>query len=208
MSFEFDFTVEKLAQCIKNKEIEAWFDALSAHLPEFEITSVSRVAGFISQCQHESSDFNTLEENLNYSAKGLLATWNKRFTGVADDYARKPEMIGNRAYCNRMGNGPEESGDGWKYRGRGILQITGKENYTICSEDLFGDDRLVEQPELLSTPEYAILSACWYWKKNKLNAICDTGDVALLTKRINGGTLGLDDRIKHWNHCVQVFESE
>lgn len=208
MNFEFDFTVDKLAQCVKNPQIEAWFDALNKHLPEFDITTVNRVAGFISQCQHESADFKTLVENLNYSSKGLMGTWPKRFTGVADHYHRKPEMIANRAYADRMGNGPEESGDGWRYRGRGLLQVTGKDNYTHCSHDLFGDDRLVEDPDLLSTPEFAVLSACWFWKKNNLNAICDAGDVKLLTRRINGGTLGLEDRIHHWNDCINVFESD
>ena len=105
-----------------------------------------------------------------------------------------------------MGNGNEQSGDGWNYRGRGILQITGRSNYTQCSRDLFGDDTLAQNPDLLRTPEYAIITACWFWYKNVLNPICDQGDIVLLSKRINGGTIGLDDRIKHWNHCLDVFE--
>lgn len=210
MSFDFDFTLEKVAACIsKNKDPESWFKALAEHLPQFEINTPARVAGFISQCQHESGDFNLLQENLNYGAKGLRGTFGKYFPTdeVAVQYERKPEMIANRVYSSRMGNGDETSGEGWKYRGRGLLQLTGKSNYTQCSKDLFGDDTLVEDPDLLRTPEYAVLSACWFWKKNNLNAICDTGDVVALSKRINGGTIGLDDRISHWNHCLEILES-
>ena len=210
MSFDFDFTLEKVAACIsKNKDPEPWFNALAEHLPQFEINTPARVAGFISQCQHESGDFTLLQENLNYGAKGLMGTFHKYFLteDVAVQYERKPEMIANRVYSSRMGNGDEHSGDGWKYRGRGLLQLTGKSNYTQCSHDLFHDETLVEDPDLLRTPEYAVLSACWFWKKNNLNAICDTGDVVALSKRINGGTIGLDDRISHWNHCLEILES-
>lgn len=210
MSFDFDFTLEKLAACItKNKDPQPWFNALAEHLPQFEINTPARVAGFISQCQHESGDFTLLQENLNYGAKGLMGTFHKYFLteDVALQYERKPEMIANRVYSSRMGNGDEHSGDGWKYRGRGLLQLTGKSNYAQCSHDLFHDETLVEDPDLLRTPEYAVLSACWFWKKNNLNAICDTGDVVALSKRINGGTIGLDDRISHWNHCLEILES-
>lgn len=210
MSFDFDFTLEKVAACIsKNKDPEPWFNALAEHLPQFEINTPARVAGFISQCQHESGDFTLLQENLNYGAKGLRGTFGKYFPtdDIALQYERKPEMIANRVYSSRMGNGDEHSGEGWKYRGRGLLQLTGKSNYTQCSHDLFHDETLVEDPDLLRTPEYAVLSACWFWKKNNLNAICDTGDVVALSKRINGGTIGLDDRISHWNHCLEILES-
>ena len=105
-----------------------------------------------------------------------------------------------------MGNGTEASGDGWKYRGRGILQLTGKSNYAQCSHDLFQDDTLVHNPDLLRTPEYATLSACWFWHKNQLNHICDIGDIVLLSKKINGGTIGMEDRIKHWNDALDAFE--
>jgi putative chitinase len=207
--FDFDFTVEKLARCIpNNKQPDVWFNALNTHLPAFEINTPARVAGFVSQCAHESAQFTILQENLNYSAKGLAGTFRKYFASEeqAMPYQRKPEMIANRVYGNRMGNGPEASGDGWKYHGRGLVQLTGKDNYTHCSRELFGDDHLVEDPDLVAHPEYAVLSACWFWKRNNLNAICDTGDVVALTKRINGGTLGLDDRIAHWNHALEIFE--
>jgi putative chitinase len=180
------------------------------YLPKFYITTPARVAGFVAQCQHESGDFIWLSENLNYGAKGLRNLFGKYFPNddLARQYERKPQMIANRIYANRMGNGNEQSNDGWHYRGRGILQITGRSNYTQCSRDLFSDDTLAHNPDLLRTPEYAIISACWFWYKNVLNPICDQGDIVLLSKLINGGTIGLDDRIKHWNHCLDVFETE
>ena len=210
MDFDFDFTLEKLATCLhKNKNPAPWFDALSKHLPEFDINTPARVAGFVAQCQHESADFTVLQENLNYSAKGLNGTFRKYFASedAAQPYARKPEMIANRVYSSRMGNGDEASGDGWKYRGRGIVQLTGKANYTAFSHDVFGDDHVVENPDLVAHPEYATLSACWFWKKNNLNQWCDAGDIVTLSKRINGGTIGLDDRIAHWNQALEIFES-
>jgi len=209
MDFTFEFTVEKLATCIsKNKNPQAWYDALCIQLPNFVIVTPPRVAGFISQCQHESADFTALEENLNYSAKGLMGTFKRYFPeqAIATKYQRKPEMIANRVYANRMGNGDEASGDGFKFRGRGLVQLTGRANYTQCSKDLFGDDTLAVTPELVTEPEYAVLSACWFWHKNRLNDFCDRGDVVGLTKRINGGTLGLADRVHHWNHCIELFE--
>ena len=211
MSFEFEFTPEKLAECIhKNKNPQMWYDAFAEHFPAFEITTPARVAGFIAQCQHESLDFTVLQENLNYGAKGLRGLFGKYFPtdALALQYERKPEMIANRIYASRMANGNEQSGDGWKFRGRGILQITGRANYTQCSRDLFGDNCLVEDPDLLRQPAYATLSACWFWHKNQLNHICDTGDIVLLSKKINGGTIGLEDRVAHWNAALDLFEGE
>lgn len=209
MEFTFDFTAEKLAQCItKNKNSQEWFEGLYEQLPKFGIVTPARVAGFISQCQHESLDFTILTENLNYGAKGLMTIFKKYYPNeaLAKAHERKPQLIANRVYGGRMGNGPEESGDGFKFRGRGLVQLTGRSNYTQCSRDLFGDDCLVDDPDLLLNPEWAVLSACWFWHKNKLNDICDRGDVVLLSKRINGGTIGLADRIHHWNKCLELFE--
>jgi putative chitinase len=211
MSFEFDFTLEKLAQSIPhNKNPDLWYQAFCENFPPFQITTPARVAGFIAQCAHESADFTVLQENLNYGAKGLRGLFGKYFPTdeLAKQYERKPEMIANRIYASRMANGNEQSGDGWKFRGRGILQITGRANYTQCSRDLFQDDCLVEDPDLLRQPAYATLSACWFWQKNMLNPICDAGDIVLLSKRINGGTIGLEDRIKHWNKALDLFEGE
>ena len=210
MSFEFDFTLDKVTHLLhKNREPEFWYNAMNEYLPKFGITTAARVAGFVAQGQHESADFTILQENLNYSAKGLRSIFGKYFPddAIANQYAKKAEMIANRVYGGRMGNGPEASGDGYKFRGRGILQLTGRANYTQCSRDLFGDDTLANDPDLVRTPEYAIITACWFWYKNQLNAICDTGDIVLLSKRINGGTIGLEDRIKHWNDALDVFES-
>ena len=210
MSFEFDFTQDKLSHLIhKNKEPEYWYNAMCEYLPKFGITTPARVAGFVAQCQHESGDFTVLQENLNYGWKGLRGLFGKYFPtdDLAKQYERKPQLIANKIYASRMGNGPEASGDGWKFRGRGILQITGRANYTQCSRDLFGDDTLAEDPDLVRTPEYAIITACWFWYKNQLNAICDQGDIVLLSKKINGGTIGLEDRIAHWNAALDVFEA-
>ena len=211
MSFEFEFTPAKLAECIhKNKNPQMWYDAFAEYFPAFEITTPARVAGFIAQCQHESLDFTVLQENLNYSAKGLRGLFGKYFPTdeVAKQYERKPEMIANRIYANRMANGNEQSGDGWRFRGRGILQITGRDNYTRCSRDLFQDDCLVQDPDLLRQPAYATLTACWFWRKNGLNQIRVSGDIVLLSKRINGGTIGLEDRVAHWNIALDLFEGE
>ena len=210
MSFEFDFTPEKLAECIhKNKNPQMWYDAFTEYLPLFDITTSARVAGFIAQCQHESGDFTVLQENLNYGWEGLRGLFGKYFPNdtLAQQYERKPELIANKIYSSRMGNGPEASGDGWKFRGRGILQITGRSNYTQASHDLFQDDCLVQNPDLLRQPAYATLTACWFWRKNGLNQVCDSGDIVLLSKKINGGTIGLEDRIAHWNAALDLFEA-
>jgi putative chitinase len=208
MSFEFDFTVESLKECIPhNKHPELWYDAMVENLPPFGLTTPARVAGFIAQCGHESMDFTALQENLNYGAKGLMGLFKKYFPdeATAKHYERKPELIANRIYSGRMGNGPEASGDGWKFRGRGILQITGRSNYTQCSRDLFQDDSLAENPDLLREPAYAILSACWFWHKNMLNPLCDSGDIVTMSKKVNGGTIGIEDRIERWNKCLDIF---
>ena len=184
-----------------------WVDAMNNVFPTYNIDTPQRIAAFLAQCGHESGGWTTFEENLNYSAQGLNGIFKKYFPTLesAQPYARKPEMIANKVYGGRMGNGPEESGEGYKFRGRGILQLTGKDNYKACSQTLFQDNTLLDDPDLLLDPYYAIHSACWFWNKNKLNQFADAGDLTTLTKRINGGTIGLEDRIHHYNHAVEVL---
>lgn len=207
MSFDFDFTPEKLSQCINNPNVGQWFDALYEILPTYQINTKLRVAGWLSQTGHESGDFRAVQENLNYGAKGLRATFSKYFPtdDLANAYQRQPEKIANRVYGGRMGNGPESSGEGWKFRGRGLIQVTGKDNYTRCSQALYGDDVLIEQPELLQDIDGAIRSACWYWNSRNINADADRGDVLTMTKKINGGTHGLEDRQRRYNICMSVL---
>ena len=171
-----------------------WLEPLKETFEKYGINTSKRQAAFIGQCMHESAGFKTLNENLNYSAKALMATWPSRFPTeeIANQYARNPEKIANKVYGGRMGNADESSGEGWKYRGRGIKQLTGKENYQRCSEALGVD--LVENPDLLLEPKYAALSAGWFWNKHNLNDLADKGDIETMTKRINGGLLGLDAR--------------
>jgi putative chitinase len=171
-------------------------------MEKFGIDNPHRLAHFLSQVAHESGDFKFINENLNYGAKGLLGIFKKYFPteALAQAYERKPEKIANKVYANRMGNGDEASGDGFKYRGRGYIQLTGKENYKAFS-DFIGED-CVANPDLVAT-KYPLTSAAFFFQKNKLWDICDKGCtndvVAQVTKRVNGGTIGLDDRIKHFN---------
>ena len=194
-------------------------DKLKGHIPDsvlgqlpdviakFELNTPLRLAHFLAQCGHESGGFTLMQENLNYSAKGLVGTFKKYFPteAHAKPYERKPEMIANRVYANRMGNGDEASGEGWYFRGRGIIQITGKNNYTKCSQSLFESNVLVENPDLLLEAEYAIHSACWFWSAARLNELSDSGDIKTMTKRINGGFIGLEDRINHYNHAIEIL---
>ena len=203
--FAFNFTPEQLAQIIPNNPyVTEWYDAVSRILPDYEINTVNRVAAFLAQCAHESANFTALKENLNYTAASLSRVWPSRFPpAIAEQYAHNQEMIANRAYCDRMGNGPESSGDGWRYAGKGLIQLTGKDNYTRFAESI---ETPVEQlPEYLATFEGAVQSACWFWEVNNLNQWADAGDILTLTKRINGGTIGLADREKHYQHACHVL---
>jgi putative chitinase len=180
---------------VSQTDAEQYIDQLEEVLPKFGIAdSKTRLAHFFSQILHESGCMRFDMENLNYSAKALRAVFGKYFKtqDEADKYARKPEKIANRVYANRMGNGDEASGDGWKYRGRGLIQLTGKDNYKAFAEWV-GDDRIMDEPDLVAS-EYAVHSAVFYWDRNNLNSVADTDDVVALTKRINGGTNGLSHR--------------
>jgi len=208
MSFEFNFTAEHVRELVPRAlgGPDWWFNEMQEAFPKYDIVTIPRVASFIAQCAHESGGFSMMEENLNYKAATLTKLWPQRYPpGIAEQYAGKPELIANKSYGGRMGNGPEQTGDGWKFRGRGLIQLTGRSNYTACSRAMFGDDTLVENPDILFDPYYAIHSACWFWDKNKLNQFADSGDFITMTKRINGGTIGLADRQKHYKHAVEVL---
>ena len=204
----FTFTREQLSSIIgNNPDLDGWYEALSSVLPEYEINSPQRVAAFIAQCTHESGGFKRLKENLNYKWESLRKVFPKYFPTdeLAQEYAHKQEQIANRVYGGRMGNGDESSGDGFRYCGRGLIQLTGRNNYTKFAESI--EIAVEEVPALLETFEGAVKSACWFWKTNNLNQYADAGDILTMTKRINGGTIGLEDRIKHYNHALEVFSS-
>jgi putative chitinase len=209
MSFTFNFTKEQLAQIIPgNPYLTHWYEALSDILPEYDITTPQRVAAFVAQCAHESGGFKALKENLNYKAVTLRKIFPKYFPddASANHYASLPnkqEAIANKVYASRMGNGDESSGDGFRYCGRGLIQLTGKDNYTWFAASL--EIPVEEAAEYLQTFEGAVQSACWFWETNNLNNQADAGDIKLMTKKINGGYIGLEDRIKHYEHALHVF---
>ena len=205
-------------QAAKIKNPEKWIDAIVATCEEFEINTPQRVAAFLAQTSHESGGYTMLSENLNYKAATLAACWPNRFatlgpdkkpkkdekgksipTAVANAIAGKPELIANMVYSARMGNGPAESGEGWKFRGRGLKQLTGKDNYARCGRDLGVD--LVGNPDLLLEPTYAARSAGWFWKSNSLSTFADAGDIKGMTKKINGGYIGLEARQALYDAC-------
>ena len=206
MAFNFTFTEQQLAQLIPgNPYVAQWYSALNMILPDYGIDTVPRVAAFIAQCAHESANFKFLKENLNYRAETLMKVWPSRFPNIdiARQYAMQPERIANNVYGGRMGNGPESSGDGWRYAGKGLIQLTGKDNYTRFAESI--DTPVEEIPDYLGTFEGAVQSACWFWEVNNLNQWADAGDILTLTKRINGGVIGLEDRKKHYAHALHVL---
>lgn len=210
MSFKFKFTKEQLAALIPgNKKVDEWYNALVDILPKYDITTEARVAGFIAQCAHESGNFMTLEENLNYREETLLKIFGRYFgPGKRDakEYAKNPEKIANYVYMDefrssKMGN--TQPGDGWRFRGRGLKQLTGRENYTNFGKTV---GMTAEQAaDYVATEKGAIESACWFWNAKKLNAVADTGDVVKMTKIINGGDIGLADRQDRYKKAMEVF---
>ena len=182
-----------------------WYTPLIDMFARYNINTTQRQASFIGQCQHESNNFRVLEENLHYSADGLMRVWPSRFNSrvVAEAYANQPEKIANKVYAGRMGNGTEETGDGWAYHGRGLIQLTGKENYDRCGKAIGFD--FVNKPQLLVEPYYDSLSAGWFWNKLGLNDLADAQEYGQMTRRINGGTLGLEDRIAKITKAKQVL---
>jgi putative chitinase len=191
---------------LKKMQIDpVWVDALNETFQRFDISTPIQQASFIGQCGHECGNFRILEENLNYRAETLMKLWKSRFPTieVANEYARNPKKIANKVYASRMGNRDESSGDGYRFRGRGCIQLTGHANYfhagNACNEDF------VMNPDLVATPKYAAMTAGWFWNTHKLNQYADRQDFTLMTKKINGGTIGLDDRIKHINHALDIL---
>jgi putative chitinase len=201
-----------VAAGIKPERADSWLKPVQDACLEFGIDTHARIAGFIGQCAHETGGFAVLEENLNYSADTMAAVWPNRFAVLGPDKRpvkvngksqpnkfalalhRKPEAIANVVYSNRMGNGSIESGEGWLYRGRGLKQLTGKDNVIRCSKALGVD--FVNNPDLLFQPTYAACSAAWFWKTNNLSAFADIGDIVGMTKKVNGGLIGIEDRKK------------
>ncbi len=214
-------TIQHLRAAGVSQELaERWLPHVQSALARFNINTPMQVAGWIAQCAHESAGFKTLVENLNYSADTMAAVWPTRFAVLGPDKKpvkvkgknqpnkfalalhRQPEAIANTVYSNRMGNGTIESGEGWKFRGRGLKQLTGKSNHIQASRGLGVD--LVTNPDLLLEPQWAALSAAWFWAENKCGPIADSGDFVALTKRINGGTIGLEDRQKRYKAVLAV----
>ena len=198
-------TLDQLKQMVKNPHIDHWYAALEQLLDDYDINTPLRVAHFVAQCAHESGNFVFIKENLNYKAASLQKIFSKYFptAELAAQYANRPERIANRIYASRMGNGPEASGDGYRYCGRGLIQLTGKDNYTFFAGSL--DISTEEASEYLATFEGAAQSACWFWEQNNLNRFADANDVKGLTRAINGGYIGLDDRISHTEHALHIL---
>lgn len=187
-----------------NSEWESWVKPLQDMLPKYDIDTPKSIAMFMAQCGHESNNFRVLKENLNYSAKALNAIFPKYFERAgrdAEEYHRQPEKIANVIYANRMANGPIESGDGWRHKGAGIIQLTGKHNQTAFSISI---NKTIERTiEYLDTKVGALESACWFWKENGLNRYSD--DILRSTKKINGGTIGLEDRTHHYKNALDIL---
>ena len=212
----FEFKEGHLAEMIPSNRAAAgqWFAALKEILPKYEINTPQRIAGFIAQCGHESGDFRIMEENLNYSEKALNAVFGRYFGAPpkrnAAEYARNPEKIANYVYMDefrskagQMGN--TKSGDGYRFRGRGLKQLTGRNNYTAFGKTV--GMTAEEAAEYVATPKGAVESACWFWDTAGCNKFADTGDIVGLSKRINGGTIGLEDRVRRWNAALEILGS-
>jgi putative chitinase len=190
---------------VSQGNIDKYLPWLNMTMLERGITTPQRQAMFLSQLAHESGNFQFTSENLNYSADALRRVFGKYFPtdAEAQEYARQPERIANRVYANRMGNGDESSGDGWKYRGRGLIQLTGKDNYAAFS--LEAKNNALQNPDLVAEPEMAVESAGWFWATNRLNQIADTGDVKAVRRRVNGGFNGLEDCQKKYNKLMEIL---
>lgn len=202
---DFILTQQQLGQIIPgNPYLEHWYNALAQACPDYDINTPARLAAFLAQCGHESGSFTAIKENLNYQAASLCRVWPKYFNaGNANDYAHNQEKIANRAYGGRMGNGPEETGDGYRFCGRGLIQLTGRSNYQAFADSI-GED-INNLPDYLATFEGCVQSACWFWENNNLNQWADAGNIEKMTQIINGGTLGLDDRTARYQKALHIL---
>jgi putative chitinase len=201
-----ELTLQQLRQMVPGMPYaDHWHEALAQLLPDYEINTAQRIAAFVAQCAHESGNFVFIKENLNYKAESLRKVFPKYFPTdeLAQAYAKRPEMIANRVYGNRMGNGDEHSGDGYRYCGRGLIQLTGRTNYENFAASL--EISPEEAAEYLATFEGAAQSACWFWENNNLNVEADAGDIKKMTKKINGGYIGLEDRMAHYEHALKIM---
>lgn len=204
--FDFNFTEDILKNILKgNQDVHAWYDSCLELFPEYLINTKLRVAHFFAQTCHESNNFMILEECLKYSSEGLMKTFPKYFPNVtiANQYARDEKKIANRVYANRMGNGDEKSGDGYTFRGRGLIQVTGKSNYQQYARDT--GQSLENAVDHLCHPHGGLESACWYWHTRGLNSLADSNNILSITRKINGGTIGLEDRTSKYNKYIKLF---
>lgn len=197
--------IKSIMKDVTTDNLEKYTNPINDTFEKYEINTSLRMAAFLSQIAHESNQLSDVSENLNYSVNGLLKVFPKYFRTVeeAQLFARQPEKIANKVYANRMGNGDEASGDGWRFRGRGAIQITGHDNYVLCGRELGFD--LMKQPEMLEKPIGAILSAGWFWNMRGLNAFADRQEFETITKRINGGLNGLEERLMYYEIAKQIL---
>jgi putative chitinase len=212
-------TAEQFADLFPNAEDpQSWVDSMNNVFPKYEINTPNRIAAFLAQCGYESGGWNVFEENLNYSAERLMVIFIKYFPTkeLANDYARQPQKIANRVYGGRLGNGPEESGDGWLYRGRGPIQLTGKNNYREFAKYMFKENLIEDEEKILNNPnlvaatatadrKFALMSAIWFWNKENLNVQADAGNLKTMTDKINGGLNGLTDRIELYDKAIRLL---
>lgn len=208
MSFQFNFTQDQLQQFLPNNQhVPHWYEALAKILPDYDITTPQRVASFLGETYVESAAYTAIQENLNYRPETLMKTWPSHFPtqDIANQYGHHPEQIANRAYAGRMGNGPEESGDGWKFCGRGLIQLTGRANYTAFAQSL--SMNVDDVPDFLQTFEGCVQSACWFWESNGLNQYADQGAIDHESRIVNGGTLGLQERSNAYRRALQILGS-
>jgi len=208
MPFTCNFTAETLALMLpRNANCTEWFFYLDQIIPDFNIITEQRIAAFISQCSYESGQFLSLEENLNYTSQRLVEVFPRYFPTLesAEPFAHQPELLANKVYGNRLGNGDETSGQGYMFRGRGIIQLTGRANYYQCSLDLYDNDSLLLDPDKLLTIPGAIYAGVWFWFKNKINDIADTGNISHITQTISGSTNTLPQRLALYNKCLGII---